>query len=96
MTQFHVCVALPAFAAERRAAVTSLLLDAQQSIDISCPPGAQQQTRRMLQQRLIDGTDRQTDGRTLEHSNSGRKKVSTRFDSRYRIDFFSIRFDSAI
>ena len=28
---------------------------------------------------------------TLEHSNSG-KKVSIRFDSRYRIDFF--RFDS--
>jgi len=29
----------------------------------------------------------------IEHSNSG-KKVSIRFDSRYRIDFF--RFDSAI
>jgi len=36
----------------------------QQSIDISCPPGAQLQTRRTLLQRSIDGTDRQTDGRT--------------------------------
>ena len=29
--------------------------------DISCPPGAQQQTRRALLKRSIDGTDRQTD-----------------------------------
>ena len=33
----------------------------QQSIDISWPPGAQQQTRRTLLQRSIDGTDRRTD-----------------------------------
>jgi len=33
----------------------------QQSIDISCPPGAQQQTRRTLLQRSIAGTDRETD-----------------------------------
>jgi len=37
-------VALPAFAAEYRAAAPLLLSDVQQSIDISCPPGAQQQT----------------------------------------------------
>jgi len=41
----------------------------QQSIDISCPPGAQLQTRRTLLQRSIDGTDRQTDGRTDETRN---------------------------
>jgi len=46
---------LPAFAAER-----SRLL----SIDISCPRGAQQQTRRTPLLLLIDRTDRQTDGRT--------------------------------
>ena len=34
------------------------------SIDISCTPGPQQQTRRTLLQRWIDGWDRQTDGRT--------------------------------
>ena len=50
-------VTLLAFAAVRRAAATS--------IDISCPPGPQQQTRRTLVQRSIDGTDRRTDGRTL-------------------------------
>jgi len=50
-------VTLFAFAAVRRAAATS--------IDISCPPGPQQQTRRTLVQRSIDGTDRRTDGRTL-------------------------------
>ena len=31
------------------------------SIDISCPPGAQQQTRRSGMQRSIDGTDGRTD-----------------------------------
>jgi len=36
----------------------------QQSIDISCPPGTQQQTRRTPLLRSIDETDRQTDGRT--------------------------------
>jgi len=35
----------------------------QQSIDISQPPGPQQQTRRTLMQRA-NGTDRRTDGRT--------------------------------
>ena len=34
------------------------------SIDISCTRGAQQQTRRTPLLRSIDGTDRQTDGRT--------------------------------
>jgi len=32
------------------------------SIDISCPWGTQQQTRRTLLQRSIDGTDRRMDG----------------------------------
>ena len=36
----------------------------QQSIDISCPPGAQQQTRRTLLQRSINETVRRTDRRT--------------------------------
>jgi len=53
------------FAAERRAAAP-LLLSAgacctarllQQSLDISWPPGAQQQTRRTLLLRSVDGTD---------------------------------------
>jgi len=51
-------VALPAFAAARRAAAAPA---EQQSIDISYPPGAQQQTRRTLQQRANE-TDRRTDG----------------------------------
>ena len=46
-------MALPAFAAAAPAV--------QQSIDISCPPGPQQQTRRRLLQRE-NGTDRQTGG----------------------------------
>jgi len=60
-------VTLLAFAAVRRAAAPLLLSGRRQrllSIDISCPQGAQQQTRRTLLQRSIDGTDRQTDGRT--------------------------------
>jgi len=36
----------------------------QQSIDISCPPGPRQQTRRTLLQRSIAGTDRDADRRT--------------------------------
>jgi len=39
-----------------------LLLDAERrAIDISRPPGAQQQTCRTLLQRSIDGTDGRTD-----------------------------------
>jgi len=38
-------VALPAFAAARCAVAWLLLSDGQQSIDISCSPGPQQQTR---------------------------------------------------
>jgi len=34
------------------------------TIDIACPQGAKQQTRRPSLQLSIDGTDRQTDGRT--------------------------------
>jgi len=44
--------------------VTLLAVDVQQSIDISCPPGPQQQTRRSGVRRPNDGTDGQTDGRT--------------------------------
>jgi len=33
----------------------------QLSIDVSCPPGPQQQTRRSGMQQSTDGTDRQTD-----------------------------------
>jgi len=40
-----------------------LIAGACKSIDISCPSRAQQQTRRTPLS--IDGTDRQTDGRTL-------------------------------
>ena len=50
---------LLAFAADRRAAAASL------SIDISCPRGAQQRTRRTRLQRSIDGTDIRTDTRPL-------------------------------
>jgi len=60
-------VTLPAFTAERRAAAPLLLNLAaagtprqrsQLSIDISCPRGAQQQTRRPPLLLSIDGTDR--------------------------------------
>jgi len=44
---------LPAFAAERRRLL---------SIDISCPQGAQQQTRRTPLLLSIGGTSRRTDG----------------------------------
>ena len=54
---------LPAFTAERRRACsTTLAARPQLSIDICCPQGAQQQTRRPPLLLLIDGTDRQTDG----------------------------------
>jgi len=39
----------------------------QLSIDISCPQGAQQQTRRPPLLLLIDGTGRQKEGRMDEH-----------------------------
>ena len=32
----------------------------------------------------------------VKHFNSGKKKLSIRFDFRYRIDFFSIRFGNLI
>jgi len=52
-------VTLPAFAAERRAAgAVSSTADARLSIDVSCPQGAQQQTRRrllLLSSGLTDG-----------------------------------------
>ena len=58
-------VALLASAAGRRAAAAP---GGDRSIDVFCPPGAQQQTRRTGMQRSIDGTDRQTDGRTPDRS----------------------------
>ena len=57
-------VTLPAFAGKRRAAAP-LLLGARRpplSIDICCPHGAQQQTRRTPRLRSNNGTD----GRTLD------------------------------
>jgi len=54
-------VALPAFA--RR---TLLLSAGQQSIGISCRPGAQQQTRSGGVRRANDGADRQTDRRQMD------------------------------
>jgi len=51
---------LPAFAAERR----RLLHGACCTIDISCPHGAQQQTRAVAAVESINRADRQTDGRT--------------------------------
>jgi len=99
MTQFHVCAALPAFAAERLAAVTSLLLDAQRraAIDRYFLPTRRSAANPPHAAAAVDRWDRQTDGRTDTRAfQFGQRQVSTRFDSRYRIDFFSIRFDSAI
>jgi len=55
-------VALPAFAAERRAVgrPEAAVVDRY----LGGPPGPQQQTRRTLLLRSTDGTDRQTDRRT--------------------------------
>jgi len=56
--QRHVCVQLP---------IRQQTNCSQQSLDVICPPGPQQQTRRTLLQRSIDGTDGQTDGQTDGH-----------------------------
>jgi len=65
-----VNMTLPAFAEERRAAAPCCgavaAVPYALSIDISCPHGAQQQTRRTPLLLSIDGTDRRTDGRTLD------------------------------
>jgi len=57
------------FAAERRAAAPWCCSAAAGrtplSIDISCRHGAQQQTRRTPRLRSHDGTDEQTDGRSI-------------------------------
>jgi len=55
---------LPTFTAERRTAASLLLSATQQSIDISCPPGTQQQTLTSNLRRVSDGTDGQTDKST--------------------------------
>ena len=71
--QKTVCVQLPtsavnvtllALVTERRAAAPLLLSAVQQSINTSCPPGTQQQTRNSSVRRANDETDRQTDGQT--------------------------------
>jgi len=61
-------MALPAFAAKRRATAPFAAERRRPplSTDISCPPGAQQQTRRTPQRLSNDGTDRRTDGRTWD------------------------------
>jgi len=62
----QVCVLLPAFAAERRRACsTAYSARPQLSIDITCPQGAQQQTRWQPLMLSIDGTDRRTDAQPL-------------------------------
>jgi len=53
---------LPAFAAERCAAGRWL---PPLSIDMFCPRGARQQTRRTPQRRLNDGPNRRTDGHPI-------------------------------
>ena len=57
------------------AAAAPLLLSAGTcllSIDMSCPHGAQQQTRRTPLLLSIDGTDRRTEGRTPDRYYAGR------------------------
>ena len=49
----------------------------QQSIDVSCPPGPQQQTRRMLLQRSIAGTDRRAYGRRDRQTDGHRTVTQT-------------------
>ena len=60
-----VNITLPTFAAEHRAAAPLLLgaWHSPRSINISCPHGAQQQTRQTPLQWSNDGTDRHTDTR---------------------------------
>ena len=68
LTNSAVNMALPAFAAERRAAApccgaVAAGLPAPAAVDrYLCPRGAQQQTRRKPLPRSNDGTDRRTDG----------------------------------
>ena len=49
----------------------------QQSVDITCPRSAQQQTRRTLLQRSIDGTDGRTDAGQFHRPVSRTRAVST-------------------
>jgi len=56
-------MALPAFAAECRAAAP-LLLGASRCSDISCPHGAQHSAANPPRLRSNDGSDKRTDGRT--------------------------------
>jgi len=58
-------MALPAFAAERRAAAQLLLGTHHCRSTISCPDEAHQQTHHTLGSN--NGTDRQTNGRTTDH-----------------------------
>jgi len=67
-------VTLLALVTERRAAAPLLLSAVQQSINTSCLPGAQQQTRNSSVRRANDETDRQrerqTDSRPLHRPSS--------------------------
>jgi len=52
------------------------------SIDISCPRGAWQQTRRTQELPSIDGTDRQTYGQTDGHQTVTETLLSILFEQR--------------
>jgi len=63
-----------------------LIAGACKSIDISCPSRAQQQTRRTPLS--IDGTDRQTDGRTLGRYRDPAPHSSVDKGRRHRVGHF--------
>jgi len=79
-------VTLLAFAADRRAVAQLLPAPAmQQSIDISCPPGAQQQSKPSATEcggRMMGETDRQRDACSLHRSC---------YDTRSSICYFDVR-----
>jgi len=62
---------LPAFAAEHRDAAPLLLRAGQQAMDVSCPPGAQQQTRSSGVRRACDEKYRRRLDRTDSHTAGG-------------------------
>ena len=63
----------------------------QQSIDVSCPPGAQQQTRRTLLQRSTDGTDRRTDTGPL-HRPCSAQYVGSANNTKHKLGNKSCKF----
>jgi len=72
-------VALPAFAAVRRAAARLLLTAGHATIDISCPPGPQQQTRRGG--RMLGEADRRTPNRYARCADSASEEESRKCGS---------------